>query len=367
MKTLKLSTLRFAAAGLCLGLFGACMTDNPKDDSTGALPTISWSGKSMDSVQYASALLFTNGQLIVANRLSTDPGVAVIDTGTGKISEYYSEELPPSAMALTTDNRVILTETNYIQGAVSILHLGAKLLQKTFISFGSDNTVGAADGKVFLFDRTTGVITGFTGHLPNANITLNVQTGAGSNPNDIAVSNGRVFIPRYNLKSLLTLDAAKVDGGARDSIDLSAYVSHRPIDTLASSPRMTFATSNNGNIFVALQRLNYNYKALDTSLVIVINASTKAIVTTISLHFKNPVSARVLGNTWYLTSIAGYGDQLGGVEKIDLAAKTNAGNVVTEATLAADVFDFVPTGDHSGYVSYSTDFGFHTKVKKVTF
>ncbi len=117
---------------------------------------------------------------------------------------------------------------------------------------------------------------------------------------------------------------------------------------------------------MTLQRLTASYSANDTSLVIVINASTKA-VTTIPLHFKNPISAHVVGNIWYISCLAGYGDQLGGVEKIDLSARTNAGVVVTEATLGADVFDFVPTNDHAGYAAVSTDFGSTTRLKKVSY
>jgi len=362
MKTSTLSILRLSASGLCLVLFAGCMTST-KDDSMGALPTVSWDGKTMDSLKYVSALSFTNGQLIVANQSPTDPGVAVIDTSTGMISEYYSEVLPPSSLALTTDNRVIITETDYTQGAVSILHLGAKLIEKTFMSFGSDNTSAAADGKVFLFNRTTGVITGFTGHKPNADITLNAQTGAGSNPYGIAVSNGKAFVPRYNSKYLLILDATKLDGGVRDSIDLSTYSK----DTALHVPRMAAVTANNGFIFVTLQRLKASYAAQDTSLVVVINSSTKAIVSTIPLHFKDPIAAHVLGNYWYISSIAGYGDLLGGVEKIDLAAKTNAGVVVTETNLASDVSDFIPTGDHTGYAAVYNSVNYTTRVKKVSY
>ena len=69
---------------------------------------------------------------------------------------------------------------------------------------------------------------------------------------------------------------------------------------------------------------------------------------------------------WYLTGIANY-DQTGGVEKIDLVQRFNAGSLVTAQSLSADIFDFAPTGDHAGYVAYSSDYGYTTRVKKVSY
>ena len=326
-----------------------------------------WIGLPKDSLQDAVSLLNHAGDIYVANRSSTSPGTIVLDSITGKITAYYAEQLPPLSMAVTKDNYLVITETNFTQGAVSVVDLSTKTIQKSVISFGSDNFVDTAGGATYLFDHTTGVITGFTGHAPNTNITLNAQTGVSSNPYGIAIASGKAFIPRYNSKFLLILDPTQVGGGTRDSIDLSTYVSRHPVDTAASAPRMAAVTAYNGYIFVTLQRLNYKYSALDTSLVVVINASTKAVVSTIPLHFRNPVAAHAVGSTWFITSIAGYGDQAGGVEKIDLSSRTHGGNVITETALAADAFDFVPAGSSSGYVSYSTDFGFTTHVKKVSY
>ena len=361
MKNSTSSTLRLGAAGLCLALFGGCILDGTTSKSGGK----NWVGLPQDSIRSAGTLMMFGGNLFVANRDSASPGVAVIDTATGKISAYYSEQLPPMNMVLTQDSNLIIMETNYRQGAVSVLNLSTKSFQKSLASFGSDNFADTADGKVFLFDHATGVVTGFTGHVPNQNVTFNVQ--AGSNPYDIAISNNRAFIPRYNSKSLLVLDATQLGGGIRDSIDLSAYVSHVPSDTAASTPNMAWVTAYNGYVFVALQRLDYTgYQARDTSLIVVINASTRQVTSTIPLHFKNPIAAHVVNGMWYVAGISNY-DQSGGVEKIDLSGKSNLGSIVTAQNLNGDVFDFVSTGAHSGYAAYSTDYGHTTRLKKVSY
>ena len=339
-----------------------------------------WIGLPVDTLQNAAQLLVRReipvvsslhgtaylppeaGNLYVADRSATHPGIFLVDTATSKIRAFYSEQLPPSSMAFTGSGALVVTETNYAQGAVSVFNS----LGKTFtMSFGSDNAVVAGSDRTYLMDHTTGAVTAFGGDVPNQSVSFNPQTGANSDPYDITNSNNHAYITRYNLKSLLILDATQLGGGTRDSIDLSQFSSHHPSDTVASAPRMAWVTSYNGYVFVALQRLNYKYMALDTSVVVVLN-SAKQIVATIPLKFRNPIAAHVVGSTWYLTGIANY-DQSGGVEKIDLAQRVSAGSIVTAQSLSADVFDFAPTGDHSGYIAYSTDYGYTTKVKKVTY
>jgi len=127
---------------------------------------------------------------------------------------------------------------------------------------------------------------------------------------------------------------------------------------------MAAITAQGGYVFVALQRLNYKYSALDTSLVLVIDASTKAVVKTIPLMFRNPISATVRDGVWYLSGVQGYYDLLGGVEKIDLTTRTHAGVVVTEALLGSDVSTFVSTRASGGYAIVAGAYPVY-KVKKV--
>src|SRR3989338_3855337 len=201
------------------------------DDDKKASPP--WIGLPLDSIRNAMQLMPTGGSLLIANRLDSDPGIAVVDTATGRITAYYSELLPPSGMAETADGRIIIAETDYLQGAVSVFDPAAKTLQRSVLPFGDDNAVSAAAGKVFLIDRGTGVVTGFTGHTPGQNVVFDVQTGANSNPYDIAISNNLAFVARYNLASLLVLDATQLGGGTRDSIDLSQFSAS---DTAATVP-----------------------------------------------------------------------------------------------------------------------------------
>ena len=326
--------------------------------------TSSWIGQPLDSIADAHALAFREGRLYVTNRNALQPGTAVVDAATGLVVEYYPHLLQPASLAFTASGKLIVTEGSFgAEGAVSVVDPSTRRIVQSVIAFDQDNKAVSADGVTYLFDRTQGVITGFTGDMPGENVVLDVQTGANSNPYGIAFAGGKAFVPRYNQSSLLILGSpGTLNGGARDSIDLSAYAH----DSANGVPRMSLVATHGNHVFVAMQRLNHQWVANDTALVIVFDATTKAVVDTIPLTFRNPVSGAVLDGVWYLGGVAGYGDLLGGVEKINLATRTHGGTVVTEETLGGDLSTFTPAGT-GGYAIISVGAWPNTKnlVKKV--
>lgn len=301
-----------------------------------------WIGKPLDSIADANALAFRDGRLYITNRNALQPGTAAVDTATGAVVEYYPHLIQPASMAFTASGRLIVTEGSFgSEGAVSVINTSTRRIQQSVIAFDQDNKAVSGDGVTYLFDRTQGVVTGFTGDVPGQGVVLDAQTGANSNPYGIALAAGKAFVPRYNLSSLLILGSpGSLNGGARDSIDLSAYAH----DSANGIPRMSLVAAHGNHVFVALQRLDHQWMANDTALVLVFDATTKAAVDTIPLTFRNPVAGAVYDGVWYVGGVAGYGDLLGGVEKIDLATRTHAGTVVTEETLGGDLSTFAPTG-----------------------
>lgn len=324
--------------------------------------TSSWIGRTVDSLTFAQSLGLHEGRLYVTHRHATEPGTAVVDTATGTIIAYYPHRLQPAGIAFTAGGKAVVGEGTWNQpGGISVIDPATQRIRQTVINFDQDNSVTSVDGRTYLFDRTLGTVTGFTGDDPGRNVTLNVQTGANSNPYGIAVSGGKAYIPRYNQPTLLILgDVNALDGGARDSIDLSAYA-HAGA---AGVPFMALATAHDGYVFVALQRYKADYSEQDSGLVVVIHAATGAVEKTIGLNFKNPGSAFVQDGIWYIAGLGDYMAQDGGVEAIDLAARLHAGTVVTEASLGGDVGDVVITGAAAGYATVSSDFFVTTRVKK---
>ncbi len=357
----------FVLCGATLFALTGCDLFDGKDSSSSDPEGVSgltsaWVGTHRDSLTFVQSLGFHDGELYVTHRHTTEPGTAVVDTATGNIVAYYPHVLQPSGIAFTTSGKAIVGEGTWNQpGGFSVIDPAAQRMRQTVIGFDQDNGVAVVDGRAYLFDRTLGTVTGFTGDEPGKNVTLNVQTGANSNPYGIAISGGKAYILRYNQSSLLILgDVNALDGGARDSIDLSAYA-HAGGNNV---PFMALVAAHDGSVFVALQRYKADYSEQDSGLVVVINAATKTVEKTIGLSFKNPSSGFVKEGVWYIAGLGDYMALDGGVEKIDLAARTHAGTVVTETDLGGDVGDVVVTGADAGYVTVSDDFFVTTRVKK---
>lgn len=321
-----------------------------------------WIGVHRDSLKAVQSIAFRDGRLYVANRDSLRPGTAVIDTATGNIIEYYPHLLKPSGMAFTEGGHLVVGEGTWGQpGGISVIDPSTKRIRQSVLAFDQDNAVTSAEGRVYLIDRTAGVVTGFTGNTPGANVTLDAQTGAGSNPYGIAVAGGKAYIPRYNLSSLLILgDVNALGGGARDSIDLSAYAHAGG----GGVPFMSGVVAHEGRVLVMLERWKADYSEQDSGLVVVIDAATKVVEKTLALPFKNPGSNVVKDGIWYIAAKGAYLANDGGVVKVDLATRTLAGTAVTEADLGGDVGGIAVTGPDAGYVTYSTDFFVTTRVRK---
>src|SRR5690606_23015682 len=181
------------------------------------------------------------------------------------------------------------------------------------------------------------------------------------NAYDIAVAGGKAYIPRYDLSSLLVLgDVDALDGGARDSVDLSAYAHAGG----GGIPFMSGVVAHEGRVFVVLERWKADYSTQDSGMVVVIDAATKAVEKVIALPFRNPVAHAVKDGTWYIAAMGAYGAQDGGVVKIDLAARTLAGVVLTEAQIGGDVGSIAVSGADAGYIAWSNDFFYTTRVRK---
>lgn len=321
-----------------------------------------WVGLHRDSLKAVQALALHEGLLYATNRDSLRPGTAAIDTASGLVVAYYPGILKPSGLAVTTSGKIIVGEGTWGQpGGISVIDPATKRIRQSVLAFDQDNGVVAAEGRVYLIDRTAGVVTGFAGDVPGKNVTLDAQTGPNSNPYGIAVAGGKAYIPRYNLSSLLILgDVNALDGGARDSIDLSAYA-HAGAGGI---PFMSGVTAYGGRVFVTLERWKADYSEQDSGMVVVIDAATKAVEKVLTLPFRNPGSGTVRDGIWYLPAMGAYGVRDGGVVKIDLAARTVAGVAITEEEIGGDVGSLAITGEDAGYVAWSPDFFYTTRVKK---
>jgi hypothetical protein len=337
---------------LAAALLAGCMSDPAESEGPSLV------GESLASLKGAKAAAAIDGKLYVGNRDSSATGIAVVDLASGEITAFHASTLPPNDLALAGDSVLVVSGTDFSTGALSRLSLKTGAWTPEYLTVGSDNALTAAGDKVFLMDRSTNVVTGFTGgRLEDANVFLNVNTGAESNPYQVALHGGKAFVTRYGSAHLLVLEADRKDGGTRDSIDLSAWAADSLKGTPGAVPHMDAAVAYGGRIFVTVQRLT-GWAAKDTSKVLAIDAITLRVTGEIALERKNPTSVSVRGKWLYVSCVDGYGTFTGAVERIDMEKAEHAGIVVEEQDLTppSDLTQFVPVSDDRGYVIHTPDF-----------
>lgn len=347
------SALKPIAVLLAVQLAG-CLSD--PDDGKG--PEVPLVGEPLSALKGARSAAVADGRLYVASRDSAATGIAVVDLATGLVTAFHGSSLPPNDLALAGDSVLVVAGTDYATGALSRLDLKTGGWSPDYLTVGSDNALAAADGKVFLMERSLNVVTGFAGgRLEEANVFLNVNTGEKSNPYQVAIHGGSAFVTRYGSSHLLVLEAGEKDGGARDSIDLSAWAADSLKGTPGAVPHMDGAVAHGGRIFVTVQRLT-GWDQKDTSKVLVIDAATREVTGEIPLLRKNPISVSVLGKWLFVSCVEGYGTYTGAVERIDMEKAEHAGLVVEEKDLVppSDLTQFVPMSEAMGYAIHAPDF-----------
>lgn len=347
------NTLKLIPA-LLAALLAGCMSD-PEDGNGPEGPLV---GEGLSAIKGAKAAAAHDGKLYVANRDSAATGIAVVDLATGKVAAFHKSSLPPNELALAGDSVLVVAETDYATGALSRLSLKTGAWTPAYRTVDSDNALAADGGKVFLLERTLGVATGFTGgRLEDAGVFLNVNTGAKSNPHQVALHGNTAFVTRYGSAHLLVLEADKKDGGARDSIDLSAWAADSLKGKPGAVPHMDAVVAHGSKLFVTVQRLT-GWSAKDTSKVLIIDATTKKVTGEIALLRKNPVSVSTRGKWLFVSCVDGYGTFTGAVERIDMEKGEHAGIVVEEKDLTppSDIGQFVPVADDKGYAIHTPDF-----------
>ena len=108
------------------------------------------------------------------------------------------------------------------------------------------------------------------------------STGAGTNPQDIAVANERrVYVPLYQTGEVLVADPTLPDG--------SEVLARIPLTSIAENPTPTSAVVVGDAVYVALAFIDpVTYAAARNGLVAVIDVATNSLKTTIELPHRNP-------------------------------------------------------------------------------
>ncbi|RME28676.1 MAG: hypothetical protein D6806_02515, partial [Deltaproteobacteria bacterium] len=111
------------------------------------------------------------------------------------------------------------------------------------------------------------------------NVLSEYSLGPGSNPQDVAVSGGKLFVPLLARSELAVLEGST--GQRLEGVDLSAYADDDGI------PEAAWAIAHRGKVYVALQLLD-NFLPTGRSLLAVVDPSTHVVEKVIELRGADP-------------------------------------------------------------------------------
>ncbi len=261
------------------------------------------------------------------------PDAAATDGGNQPVHTVFAvsgDFSSGTGIASTINVTTRAVSTNVVAGVVSsdpvVRHFGDQLIVVN--RFGQDNVVVL--------------------NASDRSLVEQVSIGANSNPQDVAVANGKIYVATYAGDGVSIISANDLAGGVTGTIDLSAS------DPGDDDPNCASVVSSGGMIYVSCQLLDSSFVPREEGIIAVIDPSDDSVIATLTLTHENPFSFLVAtptasafgGDVLVATTpdFASYTD--GCIERITGgSAPALIGCLVTNATLGGYVSDLVIVGD----------------------
>ena len=219
----------------------------------------------------------------------------------------------------------------------------------------SDVILAASGDSLYVLNRKAGTVTGFT-HGDPSKVFLDVQmTGpkdatGGANPYAVARIGNRLWVACYASPYLKAVDIPTQK--LVDSIDLSSYSFAG-----ASSPNVVDVHAVNGSLVATLGRLD-GWNPGDSSLVLVLDPSTKKATKRLALPWKNPYGISWEGDTVFVACVGkwatdDYSDIVkdGGLAMVVLSTGV-VKSILSEQTAGANIADVVAVSATKVFVGF---------------
>jgi len=246
---------------------------------------------------------------------------------------------PKTAIDSNATGKVFVLGTSYSNGGSAALDRIDTTSNLVANWPTSDVVLDSAAGNLYVIQRTVGVVTGYQGGNIGQ-VALEVNVGSDANPYAVANLSGKLWVACYNSSYLKAIDPS----GQKvvDSIDLSTYADTKDGQKV---PQAFSVHAWNGDLAVVLGRLNGNDPG-DSSVVLLIDPSSKQVRSRIALPWKNAYAAAWSGSQVLVACVGSWGVLDGAVVDVDLS-KGTANTLVTEGNLGGDVsmVAFGPSGE----------------------
>lgn len=199
---------------------------------------------------------------------------------------------------------------------------------------GDDPMLRTFGGELFVVNRADGNNVTILDAATFA-VKAQVPTGAGSNPQDVAVVGDKLFVPAFGTAGVVVVSRAT---GTRVTVDLSALDPD-------GAPNCISAYAVGNDVYVACELLDATFTPRGPGQIAVIDAATDAVKTTFALAHANPFGVferlpdGVLGGDLVIPTVPSFFDfSTGCVERVQTGAAPKAnGCVVTNSELGGYV------------------------------
>ncbi len=248
----------------------------------------------------------------------------------------------------------------YTEGNMGIFSISDTTAYQNLLSIFKDDDIRTYEGSTYVLERygKDNVIKITGSVIAGSSVMYEKNIGSSVNIQDIAfISPTKAYITQNMTSQIVIFDPSTGDKTTK-AIDCARYVAYYNTDSAATTPYLSKELYYNGKVYASCQRLKAPaggyIQAADTSLVIVINATSDSIINTIKLAYKNPQEMSICSGMLYVAGLGDYGVNDGGIECIDLSTDSNIGTVVDESALRGDVLSIIVVSDAKGYAVIST-------------
>ena len=215
-------------------------------------------------------------------------------------------------------------------GVMSMLDLGTLAVEQRVAPTGAvaeDPMIRVSGDQLFVVNRGAG--NNVTILDQEFRVVDQLATGAGSNPQDVALVGNKLYVPAFGTTGVVVIPLQ----GESTTIDLSALDPD-------GQPNCISAFAVGSDVYVACELLDENFQARGPGKIVVIDSATDQVRTMIDLQNRNPFGVfermpDALGGHLVIPTVPSFGDfSIGCVEKITPGTSpVAAGCVVTNQAI----------------------------------
>ncbi len=263
------------------------------------------------------------------------------------------------AQATLAQSNLFIATTDFSTGSTALLPAGAGTAEVNLLGVHSDAVVRFQNDMIYVINRLgqDNVIV-LDAADPSTPVTQ-FSVGNGTNPQDIeVVAADRAYVTLYERSEVLVVDPG--DGTEIDRIDLSAFADADGLPEIADIARV------GQRLYVSCQRLDRNgtWGPADDSFIAVIDIDSNALVDIdperdglqgIVLSSPNPNALIPVGQSIVVSTVAHFGDRLGGIEVIDTQSNRSLGIALSEEDLGGDLNRIALVDDERGFAIISDE------------